>query len=157
MSNTVTKNKTLLPVQKKILQNYMTIISASRIRLRSLRYLPSLLWLTLLTLWQAKRAPGNIHVQLFYDGHLTFWTLSAWENEATMRSYAITGAHRLTRPKLQKWCDEASIVQWKQETTELPNLKELQRRMAAEGKFADYLNHPSIANISKQITEPKVQ
>jgi Domain of unknown function (DUF3291) len=134
----------------------MKLISVTRLRLRSMRYLPNFIWLTILSFLQTKRASGNLKVQLWQDTRLTFWTMTAWENEVAMRSFMTTGAHRRAMPKLLEWCDEASVVHWYQETTDLPDLKEAHRRMVAEGRISK-VNNPSSAHISKQIAEPKIQ
>jgi heme-degrading monooxygenase HmoA len=141
---------------KRKRDNPMTLISVTRLRLRSVRYLPEFIWLSLLSLLQAKRASGNLKTQLVRDAHLTFWTLTAWENEAAMRLFMTQGSHRRAMPKLLEWCDEASVVHWTQETAELPNLKEAHRRIQTEGRMSR-VNHPSPAQMSKQIAEPKIK
>lgn len=132
----------------------MVLISVTRLRLRSIRYLPGFVWLTLLSLWQAKRAVGCFKVQLIQDAHLTFWTLSAWEDEAVMRAFMTQGSHRQAMSKLVEWCDEASVVHWSQETTELPSVKEAYRRMQADGR-PSRVKYPSAAQVSYQIAEPQ--
>jgi hypothetical protein len=139
----------------ELAQNQTTFVSVTRLRLRSIRYLPAFLWMSLLSLLQAKRAPGNLKVKLVKDANLTFWTLTAWEKETMMRSYIKAGSHRQAMSKLVEWCDEAAIVHWYQETSELPNLKEAHRRMQIEGRLSK-VNHPSSAQILNQIPTPKI-
>jgi Domain of unknown function (DUF3291) len=133
----------------------MTFISVTRLRLRSLRYLPSFLWLSLMSVLQASKATGNLQTKTVRETSLTFWTLTAWESEVAMRSFMSSGAHRHAMPKLVDWCDEASVVHWEQETATLPDLREAYRRMVAQGRKSR-VNHPSPAQISGQISEPKI-
>ncbi|NWF60629.1 MAG: DUF3291 domain-containing protein [Fischerella sp.] len=133
----------------------MALISVTRLRLRSVRYLPSFLWESLLSVLQAKRASGNLKTRLVRDANLAFWTLTAWESEAAMRAFMTAGAHRRAMPKLLEWCDEASFVHWHQETAELPDLREAHRKIVTEGRMSK-VNHPSPAQMSKQIAQPRI-
>ena len=72
-----------------------------------------------------------------------FWTLTAWQEEATMRAYRITPPHLHAMPKLIEWCDEAAVVHWNKESAELPDWKTAERRMAESGRLSK-VNHPSL-------------
>lgn len=39
-----------------------------------------------------------------------YWTLTAWDNEASMQIYMMADAHREAMPKLVERSDEASFV-----------------------------------------------
>lgn len=78
--------------------------------LRPFRFLPQFVWLALLTGVQAKRTRGNMKATGFRDSHLTFWTLTAWTDEDSMRSFMLSAMHKRAMPKLLDWCDEASVV-----------------------------------------------
>ncbi len=131
----------------------MKLISVTRLRLRSVRYLPAFIWTAWSSAQQSRRAEGNLHTQLVRDANLTFWTLTAWESEANMRAFMLTGSHHRAMPKLLNWCDEASVVHWCQETAELPILAEAHRRMLTEGR-ATKLRYPSADHRVHQIAEP---
>ena len=133
----------------------MAFISVTRLRIRSVRFLPHFLWLTILSLRQARRSSGHIHSTGLRDANMTFWTLSAWDNEASMRAFMLAGAHRRAMPKLLHWCDEASIAHWNEESTELPGWREAHARMVADGRLSK-VNHPSPQQLAKKIAEPKV-
>ena len=52
------------------------------------------------SLWQARRAPGNLSVKLtLLDG--CYHTLSVWSDEASMRAYVGAGAHRRAMMKVR--------------------------------------------------------
>ena len=132
----------------------MALISVTRLRVRSPRYLPGFIWYALLSARQARRAPGCLGVKLLRDADNTFWTNTAWQDEAAMRAYMLAGTHRKAMPKLLEWCDEASVVHWQQETPELPDWPEAHRRMVAEGRRSK-VNHPSAAHRTYDIPQPK--
>lgn len=134
----------------------MPIISVTRLRLRSYRYLPLFLFYSILSAWQAKRTPGNLGVTLLVDEKNTYWTRTAWIDEVSMRTFAIGSVHRHVMPKLSDWASEASAVHWEeQEFFGLPSWDEAHQKMIEEG-FRGKLNYPSPAHISYEIATPKV-
>lgn len=133
----------------------MTFISITRLRIRLLRYLPQFIWQVLITSRQAQRIPGFLGGKLIIDAKKTFWTITAWENEAAMHRYRIEGAHRRVMPRLLTWCDEASVVHWNQESPDLPQLAAAYKRMVEEGRPSK-VSHPSPAQVAGQIAEPRL-
>lgn len=129
----------------------MAFVSVTRLRLRSLHYLPLFLVDAIQSLQQAKQAPGNFKAITRTQWKLVFWTMTVWESEAAMRSYMRSGAHGQSMPKLQVWCDEGSVVHWQQEGTELPNWTMAEQRMRTQGRFTP-LVHPSAAHQHKQLS-----
>jgi heme-degrading monooxygenase HmoA len=102
----------------------MTLISITRLRVRALRYLPGFFFFALVSARQARRARGNRGADLLAEAKRTFWTSTAWEDEASMREFMMAPPHRRAMPKLLDWCDEASVVHWLQESPELPDWQE---------------------------------
>lgn len=82
--------------------------SVTRLRVRSMRYLPSFLWQTFLIQRQAQRTPGFLGGRLLIDAHSTYWTLTAWETERAMKVFRGAAPHVRVMPRLVKLCDEAS-------------------------------------------------
>lgn len=134
----------------------MPFISVTRLRLRSLLYLPPFIWKALASARQAERTPGFLGGRLVNEARSTFWTITAWQDAAAMKSYRDTGAHRSVMPRLLGWCDEASIVHWEQENSEIPEWPAAYRRMVAEGRPSK-VNKPSPAHLAKQIAEPRLK
>jgi quinol monooxygenase YgiN len=132
----------------------MAFISLTRLRVRSLRFLPQFVWQVLQTVRQAERAAGFLSGRLLREAKNTFWTITAWEDETAMRAYRNEGAHRDVMPKLLDWCDEASVAHWSQENPELPDWQEAHRRMMKEGRSSK-VNHPSPAHMANQIAMPQ--
>jgi hypothetical protein len=90
----------------------MPLISITRLRVRSLRYLPAFLLGSLRSAREAKNATGNLAVSLLSDAHLVFWTRTLWTDERSMRAFMVAPAHRAVMPKLVQWCDEAAVTHW---------------------------------------------
>jgi heme-degrading monooxygenase HmoA len=72
----------------------MPFVSITRLRLRSWRFVPGFLWHALLSGRQARSAPGNLAALTLRDANLTFWTCTVWQDEAAMRAFMTSGAHR---------------------------------------------------------------
>src|SRR2546430_333120 len=93
-------------------REHMAIVSITRLRLRSVLFLPRFLWLNERVVRQIVRSPGFREGKLLLDAHLTFWTMTSWDDEASMRAYRDAGAHRAAMPKLASWCDESSLARF---------------------------------------------
>ena len=120
----------------------MPFISLTRLRIRSLRFLPLFAFHTLRSLAQIKRAPGFRSGSLLPDRRWTFWTLTAWDDKESMRNYMASGAHKAAMPKLMHWCNEASVAHWEQPTDQLPSWAQAETRMRETGRISK-VRHPS--------------
>jgi hypothetical protein len=132
----------------------MPLVSITRLRLRSWRYFPGQLWYALLSSRQAKASPGNLAVKVLREANNTFWTCTVWTDEAAMRAFMMSGAHRQAMPRLVEWCDEASVAHYQQETAEPPTWPEAHRRMQTEGRPSK-VRHPSEAHQRFDIPAPR--
>ncbi len=132
----------------------MAFISVTRLRVRSFGYLLQFVWGTLKSARQAERSSGFLGGRLLRNAKNTFWTITAWKNETAMNVYRTGGAHRSVMPKLLNWCDEAAVVHWNQESSELPSWQEAHQRMVKEGKPSK-VNYPSPAQASNHIPMPE--
>jgi hypothetical protein len=130
------------------------LISVTRLRIRSVRFLPAFFVYAFRSTRQAQRTPGNLGAAVFNDSRRTFWTRTAWRDEGAMRAFLLSGPHKLAMPKLAHWCDEASVVHWSQDTAELPAWPEAHRRMQAEGR-PSRVRHPSAAHEAFRIAPPR--
>jgi hypothetical protein len=111
-------------------------------------------WFSLRSSRQAKAAPGNLRAAVLNDANLVFWTCTVWQDEAAMRSFMMSGAHRKAMPHLLDWCDEASVAHWQQETAELPAWPEVYRRLQKEGRRSR-VRHPTEAQQRFEIPAPR--
>jgi hypothetical protein len=132
----------------------MPFISVTRLRLRSLRFLPGFAVYTSRSLQQVKRATGFHGGAVLADRSWTFWTMTAWESEEDMRRYMISGSHKAAMPRLMHWCDEASVVHWSQPETALPSWNAADERMRREGRPSK-VRHPSHSHENLTYRSPR--
>jgi hypothetical protein len=123
----------------------MPLSSITRLRVRSIRYLPEFLLRALASVRQARRSPGCLGADVRREVKLTFWTRTLWRDEPSMRAFMTSGAHRAVMPKLLDWCDEASVTHWQQDGEHLPDWPTAEARMRAEGRTSRVRN-PSPAH-----------
>ncbi|MGC1416021.1 MAG: DUF3291 domain-containing protein [Candidatus Acidiferrum sp.] len=133
----------------------MPLVSVTRLRVRSWRFLPSFFFYAVRSARQAGGADGNLAVKLLNDRNRTFWTVTLWASEADMKKFMISGAHGRAMRKLLHWCDEAALARWSQETSALPSWTEAHSRLESDGRPSK-VNHPSPTHILHRFPEPRV-
>jgi hypothetical protein len=132
----------------------LTLVSITRLRVRSLRYLPAFLLGALRSAREAKNAPGSLAVSVLSDANLAFWTRTLWTDERSMRAFMLAPAHRAVMPKLLQWCDEAAVAHWLQESLAPPPWEEVHRRLQNEGRISK-VDHPSVGQLRFAFPPPK--
>lgn len=100
---------------------------------------------------EAARAPGFRTGAVLADRGRVFWTLTLWDDAASMRAFLKQGAHRRVAPKLFDWCDEARTVHFA--ASALPDWGEAHARLVADG-FAYRLRHPNAAHLDGLVAAP---
>lgn len=133
----------------------MPFVSLTRLRIRSIRFMPLFALDAWRSLRQVRAAAGFQTGALLPDRERVFWTMTAWASAEDMRRYMTTGAHKQSMPKLMRWCDEASVAHWEQESGALPDWTEADRRMRTEGRISKVL-HPSPTHAGLRYREPRV-
>jgi hypothetical protein len=129
----------------------MIFVSLTRLRLRSFRFVPVFVVYMLRSLRQVKKATGFQHGAVLADRRWTFWTMTAWDTQESMRRYMTTGSHKRAMPHLLDWCDEASVAHWSHAETTLPSWTEADERMRSDGRLSKVLNpSPQHATLSYQ-------
>lgn len=123
------------------------VVSVTRFRVRSLRFLPFFLIHAQRCLAQIRRSDGYLAGALRHDRDHAYWTTSVWRDEAALLAYVTGGAHRAAMPKMSEWGDEASTVRWVQDSAELPSWPEAIERMRREG-HAVPLRQPGPGHVS---------
>ena len=133
----------------------MALVSITRLRLRSWRFLPMFAWYVLRSARQASRADGNLAAKLLRERRNTFWTSTIWTGEAAMKKFMTSGAHGKAMRKLVEWCDEAAVVHWTQESAELPTWPEAYEHLKKDGRRSK-VNHPSAGHLAYEFPPPPV-
>ena len=131
----------------------MPVVSVTRLRVRSWRFMPPFIFAALRIGKQTAQAEGCLAAKVFRDRRNAFWTLTCWESETVMKAFMVAGAHGAAMRRLLEWCDEAALAHWTQETDELPSWGEAHRRILRHGR-ASKVNHPSDAQKAFRIDEP---
>jgi len=130
------------------------IVSVTRLRLRSVLYLPGFFRYAIPSQRSSTHAQGFVDGRLIPETMLTFWTITRWQSEADMRAWRGSGAHGRSMSKLAAWCDEASVARWESpDDTTFPTWQDCYRRLVESGRFTP-VNHPSTNQSAKQIPEP---
>ena len=130
-------------------------VSLTRLRLRSIRFLPVFAVYAVPSNRQVQRAAGFQTGALLADRRWTFWTMTAWDSQESMRRYMTSGAHKKAMPKLMEWCDEASVAHWEQESAELPGWAEADARMREMGRVSK-VKRPSAEHAGLRFAAPRV-
>lgn len=132
----------------------MTFVSLTRLRVRSIRFLPLFGIYTWRSLRQVKTAAGFRTGALLPDRRWTYWTMTAWDGQESMRRFMTSGAHKGAMPHLMHWCDEACVAHWEQQESSLPSWEEADRRMRASGRVSK-VNHPSPEHAGLNYKKPR--
>jgi hypothetical protein len=132
----------------------MTFVSLTRLRIRSIRFLPPFALHAWRSLRQIKRAHGFQTGALLTDRRWTFWTITLWDSEESMRQFMASGAHKAAMPHLLNWCDEASVAHWTQPDAEVPTWIEAHKRMC-EGGRASKVRNPSPQHSTLNFSAPR--
>jgi uncharacterized protein DUF3291 len=120
----------------------MPIVSVTRLRLRSPRYVMAFCWTTIKVQRAARRGHGNLAVRLRKTAGLAFWTLTSWRDTAAMHSFTMTSPHKEAMEKLGHWCDEAAFGHWEVSTSEVPSWEVAAKQLRVHGQLGK-LRHPS--------------
>jgi heme-degrading monooxygenase HmoA len=130
--------------------------SVTRLRVRSVKYLPAFLWMTFRSQRQVLRAPGLLGGRLLLDAKRTFWTLTVWESERAMKAFRGGGPHARAMPKLVEWCDEAAYAHWIPATAEVPSWPEAYEHLLSDGHLSR-VAHPSVDHQARKFPKPRLQ
>lgn len=132
----------------------MAFVSLTRLRIRSLRFVPVFYLYTTRSLAQVKKAGGFRTGALLADRRWTFWTMTAWDTQESMRAYMVNGSHRQAMPHLLQWCDEASVAHWTQADDTIPSWAEADQRMRESGRISK-VRYPSPQHATLDYAPPR--
>ena len=132
------------------------LASVTRLRVRSVRYVPAFVWKTFLTHRQVGRALGFLGGRLLIDAGRTFWTLTVWENERAMKAFRGSEPHAKVMPRLMEWCDEASYAHWIPTGASVPSWPEAYEHLVDEGQLSR-VAHPSPGHDARHFAKPRLR
>lgn len=128
----------------------MAFISVTRLRLRSIRFLPAFMWYAARSKRQAKKSEGLLAVATRRSRGLTFWTLTMWARADDMVAFRRAPPHRSAMSKLQHWCSEAAVTNWGQMSDDLPAWSDAAARLRADPKLIQ-VNRPTAQHLAGQM------
>jgi hypothetical protein len=117
-------------------------VSVTRLRIRSIFYMPLFALHAFRSAAQAQRSEGIQDFSTRVEAWDTHWTKTVWKGEDSMRRFRNSGAHQVAMRILSEICSEASYTRWQQDTPEPPTWEEAQQRMLAQGVLSK-VKHPS--------------
>ena len=133
----------------------MAIIVVTRLRLKDPALLDDFFTDAVAALEQAQKSEGNLGVDALGDANDAWWTVTAWAERRLMHSYVRSEPHQTIRSHLDRYCDEATFVDWEQDSPDLPDWQTSHRHLVADGQAAE-LTHPSDANQTRAFPPPVV-
>jgi hypothetical protein len=99
----------------------MALVSVTRLRIRSWRYLLPFALYSLRATGQARRSAGFLGGWVGSSGNRAFWTVTVWTDEAAMKRYRDNGVHKAAMPKMLDWADEGAMARYEQPAPEPPD------------------------------------
>jgi hypothetical protein len=131
----------------------MPIIVVARLRLRDHALQDEFFTRATGVLEQAQKTDGNLGTNAFADANDVWWDVTAWQGRTQIETFMNTEPHLGTRELVDHLCDEASFVDWEQDSVELPDWQTCWRRLVADGESAT-LTHGSEANETRAFPAP---
>lgn len=131
----------------------MPVIVVTRLRLRDQALLDEFFTHAVASIEQAMKSEGNLGVDALAEAHDTWWSVSAWQGRSQMQAFVDAEPHHSTEGLLDQLCDEATFVDWEQDSPALPDWQTNWRHLVADGKSATLTNQ-SDANQTRAFPAP---
>src|SRR6266700_2947019 len=87
------------------------------------------------------------------DANNAWWTVTAWQERRMMHAYVGSNPHRSIMARLDRFCDEATFVDWEQDSPDLPDWQANWRQIVGGGTIAE-LTQPSAAHQTRDFPAP---
>jgi len=134
----------------------MPVIVVTRLRLKDPALADEFFADAVVAIEQAQKSAGNLATDALADADNAWWTVTAWQERRLMHAYVRTEPHQSIRARLDRFCDEATFVDWEQESPDLPDWQTNWRHLVADGTVAE-LTSPSAAHRTRDFPPPVVQ
>ena len=131
----------------------MAVIVVTRLRLKDPGLLDEFFVDAVAAIEQAQKSEGNLGADALADANNAWWSVSSWQARGPMRAFVNSEPHRTITTRLDHYCDEATFVDWEQDSPDLPNWQTSWRHLTADGRVAE-LSHPSEANQTRSFPPP---
>ena len=131
----------------------MPVIVVTRLRLKDPALLDEFFTDAVAAIEQAQKSDGNLGADALADAGNAWWSVSAWTGRDPMQAFVGKQPHQAIQGRLDHYCDEATFVDWDQDSPDLPDWQTSWRHLVADGKVAQ-LTHPSEANQTRAFPPP---
>ena len=118
----------------------MPFISITRLKVKSILYILKFLMANEASVKDLVKIKGFLKGKELIDKNLTFWTLTMWTDDISMKTFRNSVPHRKAMQNLPTWCHEASYFHWTQPGTDLPAWHDASERLISEGKLTKVRN-----------------
>jgi quinol monooxygenase YgiN len=110
------------------------LIVVTRLRIRGSHHRKKFLKAAAQVIKQANKAAGNLGTGVFPDANDVYWTRTAWKDREAMMAFMTTEPHRATMANIDEWCDEATAVDWEQDTPHFPDWRAAFELLVRQGR-----------------------
>jgi hypothetical protein len=131
----------------------MPVIVITRLRLKDAALTDEFFADALAAIEQAQKADGNLGADALADAENAWWTATSWGERRQMHSFVGSEPHRTIMSRLDRFCDEATFVDWEQHSPDLPDWQTGWRRLVDGGTVAQ-LSQPSAAHQTRDFPAP---
>jgi hypothetical protein len=132
----------------------MPFVSVTRLRVKSIFFLIPFMRANEASVKELKKSKGLLKGMELIDKNFTFWTITLWEDEASMKEFRGSLPHRKAMKHLPNWCNEASYHHWVQEDSNFPTWNTISEKLYTEGKLSKVRN-PTNAQITNKFPSIK--
>jgi quinol monooxygenase YgiN len=129
------------------------VIVVTRLRLKDPALLNEFFTDAVAAIEQAQKSRGNLGADALADAHNAWWSASSWADRPPMQAFVNSEPHLAISQRLDHYCDEATFVDWEQDSAALPDWQTSWRHLTADGQVAE-LTHPSDANQTRAFPPP---
>ena len=99
----------------------MPVIVVTRLRLKDPALLDEFFTDAVAAIEQAQKAEGNLGADALADANNAWWSVSSWQARGPMQAFVDSEPHRTITTRLDHYCDEATFVDWEQDSPDLPD------------------------------------
>ncbi len=115
----------------------MTVIVVTRLRLRDPAFFDEFFGSAVAVTELAQNSKGNLGADVLAEANNTYWTRTAWQGRDPMHAFVGSEPHLSTMGRLDDWCDEATFIDWEQNSADLPDWQDAYQRLIANGQVAN--------------------
>jgi len=134
----------------------MALVSVTRLRIRSWRYVLPFALYTLRATKQARKSTGFLAGWVGSSGNRAFWTVTVWTDEAAMKRYRDNGVHKGAMPRMLDWADEGAMARYEQPALEPPDGTAALAALLSRGRTSK-VRHPTPAHVAgKTVPDERV-